>query len=128
MGVYYIPEVYKSIVEEKVAYHINDIQQKLKKNPETVTKVQQGLCILIEGQIEKLELNAPNIPEEEFNKKIDTLEWALHTINHLTSSDPNVLMNTLRDLVKRKVSQEEVIERARSMGIGVNDKEAIYIA
>ena len=37
-------------------------------------------------------------------------------------------MPILRQIAKEKITEKEVIEKAKSMGIGANDKNAIYIA
>jgi len=123
MGVYYISNVYNSVVDEKAQGYLKGI---LEKSPESRKQAQQDLCALIESEIEGLRLK--NIPEGDANKKLYLLRQATFLTTYLEHPDQNVLMPILRQIAKEKITEKEVIEKAKSMGIGANDKNAIYIA
>jgi tRNA C32,U32 (ribose-2'-O)-methylase TrmJ len=122
MGVYYIPQVYKAVVEEKARAYFEDI---LAKSPESKRQAQQDLSALIQKETEVLK--SDNLSEEEVKEKLYLLRRATLLRAQIVDPNPDLLMLVLRQIAEREVTEKEIIEEAKSRGIGIDDENATYI-
>ena len=125
MAIHYVPEVYQRLVDQKVGYLLSEIKE---KGPICGERLQEDLVRIILKKAETLESDAEYMSQEEFDQVWENLWSALLVTKELTNPSPGKLVPILEKLVKGDVKPEEVAEKARSLGIGVNDKNPIYIA
>ena len=121
MAVYYVPNVYQTIVAERAEDYFRDISR---TSPEVRLQAQRELSALVTNKAEQLE--STDVSHREFDERMGVLRQVLLVAEQLECPDPSVLMHILRKAAEAKVTMEEVIERAKGMGIGTDDEEAVY--
>ena len=126
MGVHDISQIYEGLVEEKARGYFKDVVDTLNKSPECVKELQESLCAIIETKSEELESDT-TISSEDIERRLGNLIQALRIAIYLTEPNSAALMPALRETAKQNTTDEEVIEKAKSMSIGIDDKNAIYI-
>jgi len=124
MGVYSVAHVYQELVIERANSLWEDIAA---KSGVMGHEIRKGLSAIVNSAANDLQSNWRSMSREEIMRKSQGLQQASVVVDQLISPKYNVLMPILRSVAEKNVTMEQVIERAKSMGIGVDDKEAFYV-